>query len=58
MDTSLFTHYWWLIFPVGFMVLGLVRTILRDGYERKKLEVMKAYLDAGKTPPVSLNRDC
>ncbi len=57
MDTTLFAHYWWLIFPVGWMVMRLIRILSRDGYERKRLEVMKAYIDAGKAPPASLHRD-
>lgn len=54
--TELFTHYWWLIFPVFFMVMGVVRLALRNSYEQKKLDLMKAYLDRGQRVPDSLKR--
>ncbi len=55
--TELFTHYWWLMFPIMFMVSGAVRMFLRNSYEQKKLELMKAYLDKGQAVPDSLRRD-
>jgi len=53
-------HYWWLIFPIMFIVSGTIRMFLRNSYEQKKLELMKAYLDKGQSVPDSLRRniDC
>ncbi|MBW8880330.1 MAG: hypothetical protein JF615_02580 [Asticcacaulis sp.] len=53
-------HYWWLIFPIMFMVMGIVRMFLRNSYEQKKLDLMKAYLDKGQAVPDNLRRniDC
>lgn len=49
--------YWWLLFPLGFMAMGLVRMILRNSYEQKKLELLKSYIDQGKDIPDILRRD-
>ncbi|ESQ91717.1 hypothetical protein ABAC460_05095 [Asticcacaulis sp. AC460] len=55
--TELFTQYWWLIFPIFFMVMGALRLALRNSYEQKKLDLMKAYLDRGQPVPEALRRD-
>lgn len=47
MPFIMFTHYWWLIFPVMFLVTSLVRTLLRNDYRRRKLDLIKSYLDQG-----------
>ena len=58
--TTLFARYWWLIFPIMFMVMGIVRMILRNSYEQKKLDLMRTYLERGQPVPDSLRRnlDC
>ena len=55
MTVNVIGSFWWLIFPIGFMAIGLVRTVLHDNYRRQKLELLKAYLDQGKTPPAGLD---
>ncbi len=57
MGTWIFYQFWWLIFPIGFMITGIVRMILRSRYERQKLDLLKSYLDQGKEPPAAFNRD-
>ncbi len=57
MPFIIFTHYWWLIFPVMFLITGLVRTILRNDYRRRKLDLIKSYLDQGKDIPDALKRE-
>jgi len=57
MDTDLFVRFWWLIFPIGFMISGFVRMILRSRYRQQKLQILKSYLDQGKEPPAGFNRD-
>jgi len=57
MDVHIFWAYWWLIFPVGFLVTRVIRLFLYNSYERKKLNIMKAYLDRGKDVPPALYRD-
>ena len=57
MDTWIFYQFWWLIFPIGFMITAIVRMVLRSRYERQKLEILKSYLAQGKEPPASFNRD-
>ncbi|EGF90316.1 hypothetical protein ABI_33340 [Asticcacaulis biprosthecium C19] len=55
--TELFRQFWWLIFPAMAMVYGLVQMILRSSYEKKKLDLMRSYLDRGQPVPDALRRD-
>ncbi len=57
MNVHVLWSFWWLIFPLSWMVIGTIRMILRSSYERKKLDVLKAYLDKGKDVPPGLYRD-
>ncbi|WP_443747272.1 hypothetical protein [Asticcacaulis solisilvae] len=49
--------YWWLIFPIGFLLSRIVHMFLYSAYERKRLDVLKAYIDKGKDVPPALYRD-
>ena len=49
--------YWWLIFPAMWFVSRIVRMILRNSYERQRLQLLKTYLDQGKDIPDVLARD-
>jgi hypothetical protein len=53
---SLFTTYWWLIFPVFWMVYGVVRMALRDSYERRRLNLIRALAEQGRDIPDVLRR--
>jgi hypothetical protein len=50
----LFNHYWWLIFPVGWGLAGLVRAYFRHQRAQQAMEVLKSYVDQGKEPPQEL----
>ena len=50
----LFDHYWWLIFPIGWGLAGLVRAWFRHQRARQAMEVLKSYVDQGKEPPPEL----
>ena len=43
--------YWWLIFPISWMVMSLVRMVLRAQAQGQKLSLMKSYVQKGETPP-------
>ena len=54
---ELITHYWWLIFPIMWMVSSIIRTIMRFNYDQQRLDLMKSYLRQGKDVPETLRRD-
>ena len=43
--------YWWLIFPMSWIVMELVRMILRAQAHGQKLALLKSYAQKGETPP-------
>lgn len=49
--------FWWLIFPIGWMIAGIVRMVLRDNYHRERLRILKSYADQGKDIPDSLRNE-
>lgn len=53
---ELWKSYWWLAFPFGFTVLGIIRLVVRGDIERKRLEVIKTYVDRGMDVPDALKR--
>ena len=55
--TQLFAAYWWLAFPIGFMVIVIIRTVVRGDIERKRLDVIKSYVDRGMDVPDALKRE-
>ena len=52
-----FFGFWWLIFPIGWMVAGIVRMVMRDNYDRQRLRILKSYADQGKDVPDALRRE-
>lgn len=50
----LFANFWWLLFPLGWGIGGLIRLWLRHVRARQTLEVLKSYVDQGKEPPPEL----
>ena len=50
----LFSRFWWLIFPVLGMGMGLVRTVLAHRRANRGLDLIKSYVDQGKEPPAEL----
>ncbi|GAA0624898.1 hypothetical protein GCM10009422_21740 [Brevundimonas kwangchunensis] len=51
---QLFYQFWWLIFPVGFMLAGAFNSFL--GYRRQKdaLNLLRTYAEKGQEPPEAL----
>lgn len=52
---TLFREFWWLLFPIGFMIMGMVRTLSYMSLRKKQLEIINAYAAQGKDIPQSLN---
>lgn len=52
-----FFGFWWLIFPLGWMVAGIIRSIMRHNYDRERLRILKSYADQGKDVPEALRRE-
>ena len=50
----LFNRYWWLIFPIFGMVVGLLRMNQSHDHNNRVLEMIKGYADLGKEPPPEL----
>jgi hypothetical protein len=51
---SIFYSYWWLVFPIGFFVLGLIDRWMAYQRSRDQLELLKTYTAQGKDPPPEL----
>jgi hypothetical protein len=54
MFVTLFTHYWWLLFPLGFGLSCLIRMILKDDENRRAMALIRSYTDQGKEVPPEL----
>jgi len=50
----LFNRYWWLIFPLFWMVTRIVRLNLGHSRANRALDIIKSYADQGKEPPPEL----
>jgi hypothetical protein len=48
---DLFRQFWWLIFPLWWMVLRLVRTFRQQSSQDRALEVLRIYASRGAEPP-------
>jgi hypothetical protein len=46
--------FWWLIFPIGWGMAGLVRVMIRHREAQTALGVLKSYADQGKEAPPEL----
>jgi hypothetical protein len=51
---DLFYKFWWLIFPVGYMLMGVFNSFL--GYRRQKdaVSLLRTYAEKGQEPPEAL----
>jgi hypothetical protein len=49
--TQLFAAYWWLIFPIFGMMMGLIGMFQSDRRATRTMDLIKAYVDQGKDPP-------
>ena len=50
----LFNRFWWLIFPLFWMVSRIIRISLDHNRSQQTLDLIKAYADQGKDPPPQL----
>jgi hypothetical protein len=51
---SLFVQFWWLIFPIGFGLLGAYNSFLGYRRQRDALNLIKTYAEKGQEPPAAL----
>jgi hypothetical protein len=49
-----FSRFWWLIFPLFWMILALARGWSRHARANRALDIVKSYADQGKDPPPEL----
>jgi len=49
-----FFAFWWLIFPIGFILIGIIHNWLAYLRRRDELALLKAYVDKGQEPPASV----
>jgi hypothetical protein len=52
--SQLFTSFWWLIFPLFGMGMGLVGMLGHFRHRSETLKLIKSYADQGKEPPAAL----
>jgi hypothetical protein len=51
---SLFSAYWWLLFPLGWAIFRMVRLSMEHLRAEKALDLIKTYADQGKEVPPEL----
>jgi hypothetical protein len=51
---ELFRDFWWLLFPIFGMSMGLVGMLQAESRSRHVMRLIKSYLDQGKEPPPEL----
>ncbi len=49
-----FADYWWLMFPIGGMLMGVIGMITHYNHRNETLKILKSYVDQGKEPPAAL----
>lgn len=54
MNMTLFYSFWWLIFPVGWMILRAFNMFGHYNHRNEVLKLLKTYADQGKEPPATL----
>jgi hypothetical protein len=50
----MFSHFWWLIFPLFWMIITLAWGWSRHARANRALDILKTYADQGKDPPPEL----
>lgn len=51
---ELFRSYWWLLFPIFWMVMGVLGSFGQYRQRSDTLKLLKTYADQGKEPPQAL----
>lgn len=54
MMETLFYQFWWLIFPIGFGIMGAYNSYLGYRRQRDALNLIKTYAEKGQEPPEAL----
>ncbi len=49
-----FSSYWWMIFPLGGIMVGAFRNWLAYCARRDALDLLRSYAQAGREPPAAL----
>lgn len=52
--TDLFHSYWWLIFPVGYMLIAAYQSLLGYWRQKEMLRLIRTYAEKGQEPPEAL----
>lgn len=47
-------HFWWLIFPIGWGLVGIMRIWLRHRRAQQALQLLTAYAQQNKEPPTEI----
>ena len=51
---ELFRDFWWLIFPVGFLIAGGFNSLLNYKRQQDALKLIRTYAEKGQEPPAAL----
>jgi hypothetical protein len=51
---ELFRSYWWLVFPLSWMMVGAFRSWLAYRARRDAVDLLKSYAESGREPPAAL----
>lgn len=51
---ELFRSFWWLLFPLSWIVFGAFQTWLSYRARRDALDLLKLYVESGREPPAAL----
>ncbi|WP_291838139.1 hypothetical protein [Brevundimonas sp.] len=51
---NFFYQFWWLLFPIGFMLAGAFNSLLGYRRQRDALNLLKTYAEKGQEPPEAL----
>lgn len=51
---DLFRSYWWLLFPLGWLIAGAWHSLIGYRRHRDTLDLVKSYVAQGKEPPAGL----
>ena len=54
---ELFTDFWWLLFPFGFLLYGGWNSLMRVRQTQARFELLKTYAQTGQEPPAALLAD-
>lgn len=53
---DLFRDFWWLLFPIGWMVYAGIGSVMAEGRRREALKLVATYEANGKAAPAELMR--